>query len=76
MRKTPINTKELKFASQDGKTVNISMQTHNVSLQEKERPTPGATKIVEKKTIIEDALRKFAFPEIIIQAIKRLALFE
>ena len=29
---------------------NITMQTHNVSLQEKEGPTPGATKIVGKKS--------------------------
>ena len=46
MRKSPINTKELKFESQDGKT--SPCEHHNVSLQEKEDLTPGATKIVGK----------------------------
>ena len=49
MRKTPINTKELKFESQDGKT--SPCKTHNVSLQETEDLTPGATKIVGKKVL-------------------------
>ena len=41
--------KELKFEYQDGKTKNISMQTQNVFLQEKEGPTPGATQIAGRK---------------------------
>ena len=44
---TPINTKQLKFESHDGKT--SPCKTHNVSLQEKEGLTPGTTKIVGKK---------------------------
>ena len=48
-RNAKCNTKELKFESQDGKT--SPCKTHNVSLQETEDLTPGATKIVGKKVL-------------------------